>query len=81
MDDLHAAGLLHPGDSPTPASLDIFDDQPRLGLDLICPPVPGDVPVARKDVGAVSVVHPGIVDLALYKAECQRAVGRYGAAR
>jgi len=46
MDDLHAAGLLHPDDSTTPASLDIFDHQPRLGLDLTGPPVLRDVPVA-----------------------------------
>ena len=77
VDDLHAPGLLNSDDSPTPAGLDIFDHKPRLGLDLTAASVLRDTPVTGKDVGAVLVVHGGIVDLALYKVECQRAVGRF----
>ena len=78
VDDLHTSGLLNSDNRPTPAGLDIFDDEPQFGLYLAAASIPGHAPVTGKDVGAVSVVHGGIVDLALDKAECQRAVGDTG---
>src|SRR5450631_785634 len=78
MDDVHAARLLHPDHCTTPAGLDILNHQPELGFRLTSPSVPRDTPVTGKDVGSVSVVHRGIVDLALWNAECQRAVGEIG---
>ena len=46
---------------------------------LRAPATPGGQAGPGKDFGAVSVVHGGIVDLALYKPECQRAVGGHRA--
>ena len=75
--DLHAPDLLDPDDRATPAGLDILHHQPQIGLDLMGPSGLCDAPVTGERIDAVTILHRGIVDLALDIPECQRAVGRY----
>ena len=78
MDDLHATGLLDPDDRTAPAGLHILDHKPGLGLDLARAPALGDAPVPSENITAVTIVHRGIVDLALDISECQRAANETG---
>jgi len=78
VDDLHAPRLLDPDDRTAPAGLHILDHKPGLGLDLARAPALGYAPVPRENITAVTIVHRGIVDLALDISECQRAANETG---
>src|SRR3954454_13725826 len=71
VDHPHAAGLLDAHHGADPPGLDVLDHQAGLGLHLAGATTTGGPPVAGQDIGAVTIVHASIVDLALDIPECQ----------